>query len=166
MPPQAHSSVSNGTAPWLLLRGVQSMKGFHEPGLLRWRGLRSSEHGRFRNKLLASCISLVIEDRAILLAASRNRPLEASLLPRTLPHGPDRPSVVVGVEIELGAIKRHFARFAPCFWRVGVWPTDAFQKIYFLASRIGRGGGPNRAMSLCSPHLNLLSYPVYTDTSC
>ena len=110
--------------------------------------------------------SQVIEDRAILLAASRNRPLEASLLPRTLPHGPDRPSVVVGVEIELGAIKRHFARFAPCFWRVGVWPTDAFQKIYFLASRIGRGGGPNRAMSLYSPHLNLLSYPVYTDTSC
>ena len=75
--------------------------------------------------------SQVIEDRAILLAASRNRPLEASLLPRTLPHGPDRPSVVVGVEIELAATWRHFARCAPYFWRVGVWPTDAFQKIFF-----------------------------------
>ena len=110
--------------------------------------------------------SLVIEDRSILLAASRHRPLEASLLPRTPPRGPDRPGLVVGPEIELAAMERHFAGGAPSFGGAGGWPPRTFQKIYFLASRIGRGGQPNRAMSLHSGHLNLLPYPVHTDTSC
>ena len=156
------SWIATKFATWILLK----CNGRCYSTFKRWRGLRSCVHGRFRNKFLAACIFAGNRGSIDLARGSRHRSLEASLLPRTPPHGPDRRGPVVGAEIELGATERHFARFAPCFWRVGVWPTDAFQKIYFLASRIGRGGGPNRAMSLCSPHLNLLSYPVYTDTSC
>ena len=133
---------------------------------LRWRGLRSCVHGRFRNKFLAACIFAGNRGSIDLARGSRHRSLEASLLPRTPPHGPDRRGPVVGAEIELGATERHFARCAPSFGGAGGWPPRAFQKIYFLAPRIGRGGRLNRAMSLYSPHLNLLPYPVYTDTSC
>ena len=134
--------------------------------LKRWRGLRSCVHGRFRNKFVAACIFAGNRGSIDLARGSRHRSLEASLLPRTPPHGPDRRGPVVGAEIELGAIERHFARCAPSFGGAGGWPPRAFQKIYFLAPRIGRGGRLNRAMSLCSPHLNLLPHPVYTDTSC